>query len=90
MTIAIIIIVIIFLYWSLVPARPKQPSLNDIINQTQKREGIFSNVYLDHELNPIIGEAYYISKIPNDPRDKIVFSGTENDCENFMYQKTNF
>ncbi|WP_335965241.1 hypothetical protein [Galbibacter sp. PAP.153] len=86
MTIVIIIIVIIFLYWSLVPARPKQHNLNDIINQTQKNEGKFSNVYLDYEFSQTFGKTYYVSKSPNDLRDKKVFSGTENECENYVFQ----
>lgn len=85
-------ICLLFLLLSIVldKIKPKQPTLNNIINQAQKNKGKFSNVYLDYELNQTIGRVYYISKIPNDPKDKKVFSVTENEFENFMYQKNNF
>lgn len=78
MTVIIIIVVVIFLWWSLVPpAKPRQRTLDDLINESQRREGNFSNVYK----TKLAGEDfYYIRRSPDKPNDKRVFTGTENEC----------
>lgn len=85
MTFIIIIVIGAFLYWSLVPAKPR--NLNDAINDAQKRNGQYSNVYIDYKLNKILGPVHYIGIQPNDLNDKKVFSGTLNECENYIARR---
>lgn len=78
MTILIIIAVVIFLWWSLVPpSKPREPNLNDLINRAQRRDGNYSNVYK----TKLVGrDFYYVGKTPLEPQDVKVFTGTENEC----------
>lgn len=78
MTVIIIIVVVAFLWWSLVPpSKPREPNLNDLINRSQSREGNYSNVYK----TKLEGKNfYYVGKSPENPNDKVVFTGTDNEC----------
>jgi len=81
----IILIVVAFLYWSLVPAKPKQPTFNDIINASQKQQGNYSNVYRSDTTKKIVGYSmYYEAKSPIDPSDTKVFTGTINECLQYV------
>lgn len=83
MTILIIIAVVIFLWWSLVPAKTQPQNLNDLINESQKKHGDYSNVYK----TKLLGENFYYSAIyPKEPDDIRVFSGTKNDCSNYVFK----
>ena len=82
MGVVIFIIVVLFVYWSLVPAKPKNRSFSDIVKDSERRSGKFSNVY-KHKYTGV----YYssIESINND--DEIVFSGTQTECESYSAKK---
>ena len=83
MIILIVIGIIIFLWWSLVPAKTQEHNLNDLINKSQTRNGINSNVY---KTKSIGRDFFYVSKSPKEDTDVKVFSGTENECNNYMFR----
>lgn len=90
MSVFIGIIVIAFLYWSLVPASPKEPTLNDMINDSQKKQGLYSNVYQSALHTRTTGmNVYYSAKSPESPDDKKIFSGTKNECELYVSKSMN-
>ncbi len=82
MTVIIIIAVVIFLWWSLVPAKSREPNLTDIINNAQRDNGNYSNVYSTDFLR---GNYYYSDKFPKESKDILVFTGTKFECENYVY-----
>ena len=85
MTIIIIIAVVAFLWWSLVPAKTQPKNLDDLINQTQKEHRDYSNVYK----TKLLKEDFYYSAIyAKAPDDVKVFSGTKNECSNYVFAKT--
>ncbi len=68
--------------------KPKTRNLNDMINDSQKSDGLYSNVYLDYELSKMTHiNTYYIDSKKREPGDKKVFEGTVNECENYIYVK---
>lgn len=75
MSIIIGIAVIIFLYWSLVPAKPNHSTFDETIYKVQKEKGIYSNVYEEKLMGGII--FYYEAKEPLKSADKKVFTGTK-------------
>lgn len=83
-TVIIVLLIGAFLWWSLVPAKPKQPTLHDILNDTDKRQGNFMNVY-KHKYTGV----YYADKTPINSDDKRVFSGTKTACESYVTKHTN-
>jgi len=86
MTIIIIIAVVIFLWWSLVPAKPRQRNLNDFINESQEKSKNYSNVYR----TKMVGQdVYYSDNAPREINDVKVYTGTENNCDNYIYLKNN-
>lgn len=87
MTVIIIIAVVIFLWWSLVPpAQPRQKNLNDLINESERRQGNYCNVYK----TKLAGKDFYYSeKIPDKPNDIRVFTGTENECIHYANRYNN-
>lgn len=85
MIVIIILAIIAFLYWSLVPAKPKQPTLDELINTSQRKNGEYSNVYLSELTKRTLGfSMYYEANSPIDPSDKKVFTGTKNECLNYV------
>lgn len=82
MIVIIIIVVIAFLYWSLVSAKPKKPTFNDILNEADRTNGSYMNVY-KHQYTGM----YYGDKTPINPDDKKVFSGTRIECENYVSKR---
>ena len=82
MGVVIFIIVVVFLWWSLVPKKPKQPTFNDILNEAEKRQGKYSRVFQNS--NKYAPVKYYRAKEPIDDKDKQVFSGTESECDRFI------
>ncbi|MFI1773380.1 hypothetical protein [Thalassobellus citreus] len=90
MAIVLIILGVIFLYWSLVPKKPKQPTFNDIINNSERKQGKYANVYKSTLSERTLGMAmYYYGSSPEDPTDKKVFSGTENECQIYVSKRMN-
>lgn len=82
MAVLVIIGVIIFLYWSLVPAKPKQPTIHDFFNDLDKKNGNYSHVFRDKYMG-----IYYSDVKPINPDDVRVFSGTKTECEYFADRK---
>ncbi len=90
MTVIIIIVVVAFLWWSLVPpAKPREPNLNDLINRAQRRDGNYSNVYKTKYMKGG-GDFYYVGKYPENPNDKVVFTGTDNECSYYVNKYDNY
>jgi len=82
MVVIIVILVVAFLYWSLVPKQPKQPTFNDIINNAEKRQGNYSNVY-KHKYTGM----FYADTTPINTDDIKVFTGTQNECEIYVSKR---
>ncbi|HCE53845.1 MAG: hypothetical protein APF83_01200 [Lutibacter sp. BRH_c52] len=88
MTVIIIIVVVAFLWWSLVPpSKPREPNLNDLINSAQRRDGNYSNVYKKKLAG---SDFYYVGKSPENPNDKVVFTGTDNECSYYANKYDNY
>lgn len=86
----IIILVALFLWWSLVPSTNKQTKLDEIINKSQQEGGKFSNVYKSEIFKKTLGySVFYESNFPQEPNDKKVFSGTINECHVYVSKNTN-
>lgn len=82
MVVLVIIGIIIFLYWSLVPAKPKQPTINEIFNEYDKKNSNYSIVF-KHKYTGI----YYSDVEPINPDDLKVFTGTKTECESLADRK---
>jgi hypothetical protein len=85
MVVLIIVIGLAFLYWSLVPKKPKEPTLNDIIHSSQKRNGKVTHVYKNTLTERVLGSAvYYYADSPDEESDIKVFSGTVIECQRYI------
>lgn len=89
MAVLIIIVVVAFLYWSLVPKRPKEPSFNDILHQSQKRGGKITHVYKNTLTEKVLGNPiYYYADSPDEESDVKVFSGTVVECQRYINSRS--
>lgn len=85
MAIILIILGAAFLYWSLVPKRPKEPTFNDILHQSQKRSGKITHVYKNTLTERTLGTPiYYYADAPDTDSDVKVFSGTVVECQRYI------
>ena len=86
----VIILVSLLLWWSLVPSKNKQTKLDEIINESQQKGSKFSNVYESETFKKTLGySVFYEANFPQEPNDKKVFSGTINECRNYVSKNTN-
>ena len=82
MLVLVIIGIIVFLYWSLVPAKPKQPTVYEMFNESDRNKANYSYVF-KHKYTGI----YYSDKEPINSDDLKVFTGTMTECESFANRK---
>ena len=85
MVVLVIIIIVAILYWSLVPKRQKEPSLNDILHNPQRRKGKITHVYKNTLTERVLGNTiYYYADSPDEESDVMVFSGTVIECQKYI------
>lgn len=78
MLVLVFIGLIVFFYWSLVPAKPKQPIVYDLFKESDRNNLNYSNVFR-HKYTGI----YYSDKEPINSDDIKVFTGTVTECESY-------
>ncbi|GAB4160017.1 MAG: hypothetical protein Tsb0033_15350 [Winogradskyella sp.] len=85
MLVLVIIIGLAFLYWSLVPKKPNETTLNDIIHSSKKRNEKVIHVYKNTLTERVLGNAvYYYADSPDEESDVKVFSGTVIECQRYI------